>query len=637
MNTTIKLVDVFGQFDNQGTDHYFTYFPEGKETVTGWRNVMKDPRNEVAANMQQCYVIWCTATDWWIAKIVRNPHDSRGGFAMLSLCLGPNRPQNGEKAIEVLDNLSHFFIIEKHWDMADAEKALMNQEQDFYLVPCALRKFVEPTAAINSAYRSYMSRAELGACLSYLPQSGYEEFSRIFLVPKEEAQGMPVRCLDERMPLKRFYSIVCPSNCSLSPNKSEVMDGEELTLEYTKPGVEPFRDKIKGGENSDYAYVMGDVMQIRPGYEVPRVVHDRVITVKCYDKDNRIVEKFYLINYKTQTGVKIRENQVIVPENFADRIFLEITTSDGKYEKGRADFALAELNENVVVAILQPKAYKVVFQIGTTDFETTELVNPATARTKWRDYDLKIDDTSKTIYVVVHRKFVEKHHEEPKEFPKETSRERVSWLKLLLVGLVGVLLCYGIYAAAAAWAFRVTPWPFGTKTSKVESPVPPQSPVQPQQDVQPEEPEVDTMAIMRQHDIAYLKKQDKWQMDSLQTPQFQSLYKAMSEGAIDKFVELNDQLFGEEDEINGYYENIVKNLKEVIGANDSQKTKNASDEMRRIIGSRGYIDLSRLLSSIQTIAKPNPSAPKQKKNSSSNTSNPSTKQPNISSRPNSDE
>ena len=230
MNTMIKLIDVFGQFENQGTGHYYTYLPGQQEAPTGWKTVMKDPRNEVSASLGYCYATWCTSTDWWIAKLVRNPHDPKGGFAMLSICLGPNRPLDGEKAIKVLDSFAQFFIIEQHWVDADAEKALINQEQDLVLAPCVLRKFVEPTASINSAYRSFETKEQLGWYLSFLPQPGYESYSRIFFVPKEESEGMPVKCLDEKLPLKKIYTLKYPDdNCISSPMRTEIMDGEDLS------------------------------------------------------------------------------------------------------------------------------------------------------------------------------------------------------------------------------------------------------------------------------------------------------------------------------------------------------------------------------------------------------------------------
>lgn len=348
MDTTIKLIDVFGQFDDQGTDHYYTYLSSGQEAPTGWRNVMKDPRNEVASNMQQCYVTWCTTTDWWIAKMVRNPHDSRGGFAMLSICLGPKRPLDGEKAAAVLDNFAQFFIIEKHWVDADAEKALMNQEQDFVLVPCAPRKFVEPTAAINSAYRSFESKEELGWYLSFLPQSGYEAYSRIFFVPKEESQGMPsVKCLDGTQPLKKIYALKYPDdNCVSMPLMSEIMDGEDLIIVYKKAGFEPVERVITGGKNTECAFVSGLEMVIRPEKEVDGLVHNRVITIKCQDKDGNVIDRFRLKNCTSQfNDVKINDDhhQVILPENFSERVVLEVIPSDDRYETKQVPLDLGSI------------------------------------------------------------------------------------------------------------------------------------------------------------------------------------------------------------------------------------------------------------------------------------------------------
>ena len=605
MNTTIKLIDVFGQFENQGTGHYYTYLPGQQEAPTGWKNVMKDPRNEVSANLEYCYATWCTSTDWWIAKMVRNPHDPKGGFAMLSLCLGSNRPVDGKKAAFVLDNLAQFFIIEKHWDDADAEKALINQEQDLVLMPCTLRRFVEPTAAINSAYRSFETKEQLGWYLSFLPQPGYEEYSRIFFVPKE-SEGMPVKCLDNSLPLKKIFTLKYPDdNCVSSPMRTEIMEGEDLKIVYNKFGLEPVERIITGGKNTDCAFVVGTEMQIRPEREVDGLVHNRVITIKCQDNDGRVIDRFKLNNYTRQfTVVKINGDQVILPESFSERVVLDVIPSDDRYETRQEPLDLENLKDNIKIVVLGLKDYKVVFRMGSEDFETNRTMNPATARTRWSGFESEVDNAKKTIYFRAYGKPTETINTTVEE---QSLFDRFPWLKYVIVGLLALLLGYGIYAGISKWGFKKSPWPFGEKievTTDVENGEASQGATQPKPEEAPTIDSIatDTIAVLKEQDVDYLKNNNVWSKSSIQSNAFQKLYDAIASGDVNEVVQESGSLFVEGVAVNGFFSKIIEGCKIILEKNDQQKIKKVSDEMKRI-GKDGNLELGELLNSVNSIVK----------------------------------
>lgn len=618
MDTSIKLIDVYGQFEDQGTNHYYTYLPTGQEAPAGWRNVMKDPRNEVASNMQQCYVTWCTATDWWIAKMVRNPHDSRGGFAMLSICLGPKRPLDGEKAVAVLDYFTQFFIIDKHWDDGEAEKALINEEQDLVLVPCAPRKFVEPTAAINSAFRSFETKEELGWYLSFLPQPGYEAYSRIFFVPKEESQGMPsVKCLDGTLPLKKIYTLKYPDDkCVSTPLRSEIMDGEDLIIVYNKAGFEPVERVITGGKNTECAFVSGLEMVIRPEKEVKGLVHNRVITIKCQDKEEKVIDRFRLKNCTSQfNDVKINDDhhQVILPENFSERVVLDVIPSDDRYETKQVPLDLGSIkaDANIIIVELELKDYKVVFKMGGDEYETLKTMNPSYARNRLSGFDYSVNSDKKTITFTVYGKPHERHHEEVHTTVENLPFfERFPWLMYVIIGLAVLLLGYGIYAGVSGLAFHKTPWPFGGKTEvkgEVVNNTEGQEPVQLKQEVF--NPVADSLFVMKKHDIDYLMREKKiWVRDSIQSKEFQTMYDVIAGGDVEKVISQYDTLFGESNKTNNTLKMIVEGLKKVDQISELRKP--ASDEMKRL-SRGGSIKMDELLTSINMIvAKSQPSKPK---------------------------
>jgi len=605
MNTKIKLIDVFGQFENQGTGHYYTYLPGHQEAPTGWKNVMKDPRNEVSANLEFCYATWCTSTDWWIAKMVRNPHDPKGGFAMLSICLGPNRPLDGKNAIKVLDNFAHFFIIEQHWNDADAEKALINQEQDLVLVPCVLQKFVEPTASINSAFRSFKTMDELGNYLSFLPQTGYKQFSRIFFVPKEESQGMPVKCLDETLPLKKIYSLHFPDGCSTPSKSTEIMEGDSLVLVYSKPGLEPYEKIIKGGENSDFAYVEGDSMYIRSGKEIG-LIHNRVITIKCQDKSGKVIDRFKLNNSTRQFSVvTINGDQVILPENFSERVVLDIIPADDKYETKQEPIELESIKDNIKIVVLEPKDYKVVFRMGTEDFETNRTLNPSIAKTRWSGFESDVDNAKKIIYFRAYGKPTEKRHETIQTTVENPSLfKRSPWLKYVVLGLAALLLGYGIYAGISGWGIHKTPWPFGSETEVKDTVVNKSDNQEQIQSKQEEVKQIDTVAIMKMHDIDYLVREKKlWTRDSILSTEFQALYDNISRGEVENVISQYDELFSDPNKTNDTFKLIVEGLKKLVQGGD-QIQKQASDEMKRLSKDKS-IKLEELLTSINMLVKRN--------------------------------
>ena len=621
MNTMIKLIDVFGQFENQGTGHYYTYLPGQQGAPTGWKTVMKDPRNEVSASLGYCYATWCTSTDWWIAKLVRNPHDPKGGFAMLSICLGPNRPLDGEKAIKVLDSFAQFFIIEQHWVDADAEKALINQEQDLVLASCVLRKFVEPTASINSAYRSFETKEQLGWYLSFLPQPGYESYSRIFFVPKEESEGMPVKCLDEKLPLKRIYTLKYPDDkCISSPMRTEIMDGEDLRIIYNTVGLEPVERIITGGKNTDCAFVVGTEMQIRPEKDIAGLTHNRIITIKCEDNDGRTIERFRLSNYTRQhSDIRINGNQVILPENFSELAVVEVIPTDDKYDTEKVNLG----KEDTILVKLKPKDYKVVFRMGNEDFETNRTMNPSLARSKWSGFDSDVDNTKKIIYFRAHGKPAERQQihttvEDPPFF------ERFPWLKYLIIGLLMLLLGYGIYAGISAWGLHKTPWPFNGKTEvKVENvnnnDNVNQNPVQPEQEeavINNEKETIDSTEFFVQHDIDYLKDNDVWTRDNIKSKSYQDMFDNFVNGRYAVLIAQNDSLFGENVKQNGYYKDIIRRLNILAEQGENGKLSEALAIMKNSY-SDGSINIEEVQKKIKEIMNNNQSTGQQDQQSTS--------------------
>lgn len=590
---------MFGQFEDQGTSHYYTYPQTPPEELKGWKSVMTDPRNELTPRINQCYVTWCTATDWWVAKLIKNPHDARGGFAMVSVCLGPNRPANGYKAAMALDQFVDVFIVQKKWSDEEASRMIMNYEPDFNLVPCAPKRFADPSTSLNAAYRTYSSSSELEECLTFLPQNGYEKFSRIYFVPKEDAMGMPVECLDSILPIKRIYAISYPEGCTSVPFRSEIMEGETMTIVYSKDGMGSVEKRIKCGENSDYAFVQGKELVVRSAKEVG-IRFNKTFEVKCVDKDGRSISPIRVENYTRQyTSVVIDGNKVSVPEDFSEEIVLEIRDLNNNYTVRRESFVPAKQIGSQINVTMEKKEYTVCFRLNGQEYPSTETIsaNSEQYRTISRDYDCESYSDSKKLVVKVHRKSTSANtstsssYDEPEGFLQKYWKILIHIPALLIMG-------YAVYAIIASVNGN-QPWPFKAKQATVVTETTSTPPAQTISSVtetqQPAENQevnqVDPEKIakeQRDHDIAYLKEADVWVLDSIQSESFQVLYKRIVDGDIDYILQNNDELF-KDVKVNGYWNKIVGDCKTIKGYKDDSCFKEAQLELQN--ASKNGVDL----------------------------------------------
>lgn len=351
-----------------------------------------------------------------------------------------------------------------------------------------------------------------------------------------------------------------------------------------------------------------------------------VVEIRCQDKFGNVIDEFKLDAPLGQDQVKIEGSKLHVPENYTNAIVLDVLPKGDKFEKERVEFLLGDVLENIYTVVLEPVQYKLVFRIGNTDYVATETMNPSAARTKWGVYDYEINNTTRTIYIRVYGKPVMKMSHEPirtvvespsifrsigRRFPGKRK-----WLLLLILLLIG----YGIYASVSKFVYKKTPWPFKAKIS-VQTDAPtivwdvPQAEAEVQAEVEKtstqeaEMPSNDTQANEKmtdadhQHDIDYLKREKKWDVDSLRTPEYRALFDALKEGDIDQVIQLKDALF---DTVNvqSDFKKIVDGLVKFKEADDQKKLKMSKDEMMRLC-KHGSFEIGELGYSINVIGKRN--------------------------------
>lgn len=606
MDAKIKIIDVYGSFDNKGEMHHYTYCTSDYSLDSGWTQHVSDLRTELAPRAGFYYCSWCTKEGWWISKVIPNPHDSRKDPVMLSICIGKCRPKYGNKAVALLDSFVDFFVIQKNWDDIETERKLMCDDQDLELLPCNSNESALPVLPSNAAYRTYETKEELFDFLSFLPQPDCEKYSRIFFVPKEKSDGMPIECLDEKVPFKRFYSIQYPENCSSPSGKTEIMEGEELKLVYTKHGLEPLEKFIKGGENSDFAFVEGDTMHIRSGKDLG-LVHNRVIEIICKDKSDKRIYDFSLRNYTQQNNaIVIKGKTVVVPENEKGDIIVWVDPSDEKYDSQKVNLTgVAEDHKDVC---LETKYYNVVFKMKGKTFKTTEdtLMSPSEAKNDWDEYDCEIDNLNRIVCFTVHRFSPERKHHQKTHFVREELPlgKRIGnffkeWWTLILVVLVGIAAVYFMYAAIATYLVKYPQWPFGTKPEKEQETLGHNHGAF-GDDKKEDEKTIDSTEFFVQHDIDYLENNIVWKKEELQTNEFKTLYDAIASGKINEVIQKYSSLFGEMNKGNDKFNKIVEAVK--ILQDDPGKKRKVADVMKKN-GQGGCINLNSMWDDILNVSK----------------------------------
>ena len=361
---------------------------------------------------------------------------------------------------------------------------------------------------------------------------------------------------------------------------------------------------------------------------------EKAIEIRCQDKFGSVIDEFKLDKPLGQDQVRIEGSKLFVAEDYSETIVVVVIPRGDKFEKKQIEFRLKDVNEDAFTVVLEPVQYKVVFRIGNAEFDATETMNPSEVRTKWGTYDYEINNTNRTVYIRVHGKPVEKVKNEPihtvverrsifrsigRRFPGNRK-----WLLLLLLLLLG----YGIYACVSKYVYEKTPWPFkakivsptdGSFDDQFEDSVDGQGETQAEAESQAEEqvvapqgneeqvsdaPEVVQVADSEhQHDVDYLKREKKWNMDSLRTPEYKALFDALKEGNVDQVIQLKDALFDTVN-IHNDFKKVVDGLNKFKANDDQKKLSTAKSEMIRL-SKNGSFEIGELSYSIYLIDKRN--------------------------------
>lgn len=581
----IKIIDVFGQFDSKGTGHYYT-FPNAVLSQSGVRAFL-DPRSDLNGfNITEAFALFCTATEgWWISIIKKNFHDPRQGYAMLSLCLGDQRPINGAEAAQVLRQAFDHFVTNRTWDDAQSAAWL----QSIQTVPCNTTPFAGPNnLGTNSAYRTYNSEAELLQQLSHISQRGYEKYSRIFLisaaattVPTASASRM--HNVTNEIPVRQFFHFQVPAGVKIS-HPAGAFTGDTIQITYTKGMLVSMPITYKVGNMANEAYIDQQTGTI--------VINQPQANVMFY-KPIQIVAKSDRgagINISPKTDFRGVNPVCYYDESTRKYYVAEAAkgevgtfTINGYHAYRLKAEELRQIQPNSTYTItLKARQVNVWVNINGSRHQLADAFNLQTANAYLKQHVATKCGANDIEFTVGHSN------------SSGSNQDSVLGIFFKVMGLIFTILLviYMIYALACV-CFGGKIWPFQQENKQTTE----------QTYDDPNEPTpADSTYIISEEDIKYLKEKDIWDSTELQSQAAKTLLTYISSGDVKSIIDQHEAIFGaiEQGRINGNWRNIIDNLNSI--QNDGEKLSKAQAEIRRQCAS-SEVKLEELSSAIKTICK----------------------------------
>lgn len=275
MDDKVQIIDIFGQFQDKGSGHYYTYPAMPQEETVEWKRFINDPRELPASLSQPVYAIWCTPRGWWVAQVQHNPNDSRGGFAMASLFLGANRPTDGAQVVQVLQKVAAQYIDNMNWDDNTLAEEVTS-DGALSLEPCKVRQF---SLGQPSAFRTYGSTEELEDALTLICHKDYQAYSRVFVLPQDaDVQSLRMTDVSNSIPLREDSSQLAHSQRG--------GDSSKFTVVFELDGVLSMEASEKISKSAPAYTLLTNQYMVRPsGHQLHVNVPRPHATI--YDNDPR--------------------------------------------------------------------------------------------------------------------------------------------------------------------------------------------------------------------------------------------------------------------------------------------------------------------------------------------------------------
>ncbi len=564
----IQCIDIFGQFNSKGTDHYYTYPPQALSSES--RQLFLDPRADLGAfqidvNVTDLFALFCTKEGWWISIVKRNnKHDTRQGYAMFSVCLGANRPMNGQEAVQLLREGYKQFVDDRIWDNAQTDTWL--QTHTLQLTQCNITPFTMPASLAdgnNSAYRTFATEADLQQALTYISQKEYSKFSRVFLIPNT---ATPVntghRMQQVTSPINREFTIQHTPDTDPSVPR-EAIEGETIEIVYLRNDLKSEQISYKVGSQHkavDVDSINGVVVLKDPktaGAIFYKKIRLRTHVTKEIKLSRELKEKG--IKYDPQTKT------LLVPDD------LDLNFEGSLKCEGYQPYPVkSDLCKGKVISVnFKEIPVSISVIIDGSRYNVVEDISLRQAK-EWEKKGL--GNLSRNSIEIL---------------TKKEEESGVSMILKVLGAVFAVLIGgYALYASACGIMKRNV-WPFQHEESTCTESTADSSVVTP-----------DPVAPFTElpSDSTYFKEQDTWDEKELKSEDGKNLLSALKNGHIDEIRNVQDACFLGVKNVNGHWTKIIETLSNI----DPSKRTKAEDEIRRL-SSTGKINLSELQTALKKI------------------------------------
>ena len=299
-------VDLYGQFDDD-TRHECTYpvklanqYSFTEETV--WAKSIVDPRGlhgKVCKPGTDCYVMWANQYGNYFSYITRNPRDSRGGMAMVTLFVNRNKVCDGRDILSSLGKLSDRLIVTGDYSYPGIEEDItdLRISRSTHVIP--QKNVVKDVASTEPriGFMEYADVKNLEEIFTFIEQKEYSSYDKIIVVKREDVKDniMVPKISSE---LIRYYTVENATNAFCDP--SYVYDTQSFKVTYKK-------------ENCD-----SQVVECHPPFVNNKIytVDGNVITLKTAEEVNvQFTKTFYFSIRKTNDGRMYDEHKIDITVN----------------------------------------------------------------------------------------------------------------------------------------------------------------------------------------------------------------------------------------------------------------------------------------------------------------------------------
>ena len=265
-------ISLYGQFgDSLKTSVRFPAVAEGqaetKMTVFNPTKVL-----EQFNNARECYAMWQTVGGCYYGLVTRNPLNPSSGAMLLSLMVPHGVLLSGRHVISALSALRKTLIEEDAKDMESIVRALdsvglpenyaiigelADREQNIQLPTEQQPK--------GTGYRTYANGHELDMILSFPYQEEYRFYRRVLIVSATSSLKPNAPLARLSRPIDREFWVESPAGVGATPTNA--VEGDRITVMFSKPGFNPSKQIITAGIPSPYAKIDGGLIRIKNASE----------------------------------------------------------------------------------------------------------------------------------------------------------------------------------------------------------------------------------------------------------------------------------------------------------------------------------------------------------------------------------